>query len=94
MARYLVTATHTPEECLRGGREFAQQPRANELLETTYFGCPHGVHQSWTVAEFEGEEEAREVIPAIFRERARIVPVEVLTFDEAMALHAAVMAEH
>lgn len=87
MPKYLVTFAHTPEECARAGEEFIQHPRAKEILDATWWGCSSGDHTTWTVLDFAGEEAARSTLTEVFRDRARIVPVESFSYEDMTAAH-------
>lgn len=87
MGLYVIDAPHTEEECARAGVEFEKHPRAREILEKTVWGCGSGEHRAWTVTEFGSEDEAKTLVPAEFRGKATIYPVEVFTFNQMMEAH-------
>jgi hypothetical protein len=88
MGLYVIEVPHTPEQCARSAREFETHPRGPETIEKTVWGCRvGGEHRSWTVAEFSDEHEARGLIPKELKAGAKIVPVEVFTFEQMLAAH-------
>jgi hypothetical protein len=50
------------------------------------FGCLDGVHKSWIIAEVENKEEARRILPPIYRSKAKIVGLDKFKLDEVNQL--------
>ncbi len=85
MARYIVESAHTQEECLRSLDEILA--KGNEALTKFDFGCHSGVHTGWTTVEARSDTDARRVLPAFLRDRARVVKVEKETVDQIKSYH-------
>lgn len=85
---YMLEVPHTPEECMAAFEGFSKHPRAEEVLKNTFAGCNHDNHMAWSVASFESEDEARELVtlPAL-QQKMKIHPVDVFTLDEMRAAH-------
>ncbi len=76
MPEFVIEIPHSPEECSAAAGEIVRHPRARDLVASTYWGCPGGAHSTWIVGEFEGEAEARRLVPRLLRDTARVVRVE------------------
>jgi len=88
MALYVIDVPHAAEECSRAAKEFETHPRGPETIEKTVWGCRvGGGHRAWTVAEFQNEDEARQLIPRELRGRETIYPVESFTFEQMLKAH-------
>lgn len=85
MARFLIESKHTPEECL--GALDALSAHGETFLERFNFACAEDDHRSWAFVEAEDEAAARDMMPAILRDRARIVEVERYTPEEIREMH-------
>ena len=79
MARFLIEVPHdgsmvacaqTVDLFLRTGSHF---------LTHADWGCRDGEHKAWIVVEVENRDEARNVIPPIFRAQAKIVQLNAFT---------------
>jgi hypothetical protein len=89
MARYLVQATHTPEECLQGLDDIvALGPQEIQRYD---FGCAvgdHSNHVCFCSVEAASEAAAREMLPRGIRGKAQITEVGKYTADQVRAFHA------
>lgn len=87
MPKFLVELPHTAEECSQAGEEFSKHPRAKEILDSTYWRCSYGEHVAYTVADFESEGEAKDLVPEPLKSKLNIRPVDVFTYDQMMESH-------
>jgi hypothetical protein len=85
VARYVIEASHTKEECvavldaiLRAGAHY---------LTNTDWGCEDGVHTAWLIVEAESRDEARLMIPPLWRDRAQLVALNKFTPAQIRAFH-------
>jgi len=70
---YLIEAAHSPDECAQAMDEaLARGPR---FLARFDWGCVEGEHTGWATVEAEDASEARSMVPAVVRSRARVVRV-------------------
>jgi len=70
---YLIEAAHSPDECAQAMDEaLARGPR---FLAQFDWGCVEGEHTGWATVEAEDASEARSMVPAVVRSRARVVRV-------------------
>ncbi len=85
MSRYFIESPHTKEECLTALDEaLAKGP---DVLGEFDWGCMAGDHTAYGVVEARTEAEAREMVPAIVRSKARIVTVDKVTPDMIRSFH-------
>ena len=76
---YLIEAPHSPDECAQAMDEaLAKGPR---FLAQFDWGCVEGEHTGWATVEAGNESEARSMVPAVVRSKARVVRVGKVTPD-------------
>jgi hypothetical protein len=85
VARFLLEAPHTVEECLQALDEVMAQ--STQLMAKHDWGCAAGVHVGWAVVEAEDEAEATKFIPTFLREKSRVVRLNKFTPEQVRALH-------
>ncbi len=88
MARYLVQATHTPDQCLQGLDDIvAQGP--NEIGRYD-FGCAvgdHSNHVCFCSVEAGSEAAVRDMLPRGIRAIARVTEVGKFTAEQVKSFH-------
>jgi hypothetical protein len=84
--KYVIETPHTPQECLRAlDEELAKGP---EILKKFSWGCKAGDHTGYAIVDVMNEGEARSLVPTFVLNKARIVPVEILTPELIKSFHA------
>jgi hypothetical protein len=90
MARYLVQATHTPEQCLAGLDDIiAMGPGQIDRYD---FGCAvgdHSNHVCFCTAEAPDEAALREMLPRGIRSIALVTEIGKFTAEQVKSFHAA-----
>jgi hypothetical protein len=81
MDRYLIESPHTAEDCDKAIEEIAMAG----FLHHFEWGCKDGVHSAWAIIEAENREHARQIVPWMMREKARIV--KLVKFEVADPVH-------
>ena len=81
MYRYLVESPHNPEDCDR----IIQEIHAAGYLHHFEWGCHDGVHCGWAIIETDNPEHARQIVPWMVRDKARVVKLE--KFESVDPLH-------
>ena len=81
MERYLIESPHAPEDCDRAVREV----HAAGFLHQFEWGCDVGVHTAWAIVEAMDIEHARQIVPWMFRDKARVV--RVVKYELAEKVH-------
>jgi hypothetical protein len=85
MARYLIHASHEPEECVRLLDSYLQA--GAHYLTHAEWGCKAGVHEEWLIVEAEDDASAILMVPPILRTEAELVKLNQFTPDEIRAMH-------
>jgi hypothetical protein len=88
MARYLVQATHRPEECLQGLDDIIAQGSGE--IERYDFGCAvgdHSNHVCFCSAEASSEAAVREMLPRGIRANAQVTEVGKFTVEQVRSFH-------
>ena len=73
MAKFLIEVPHESEvvACARAIKVLLES--GSHFLTHADFGCQDGVHKAWLVVEAESRDEARNVLPPLYRRQATIV---------------------
>jgi hypothetical protein len=82
MDRFLIELPHEPESvaCLRAARVLVDT--GSHYLTHADFGCFDGEHKAWMIVEVNSKEEARSILPPIYRSQAKIVKLNKFTVEE------------
>jgi hypothetical protein len=73
MAKFLIEVPHEAEKvaCLRAIQILLQT--GSHYLTNAEFGCVDGVHKAWITVDVDSKEEARCILPPLYRSQATIV---------------------
>lgn len=82
---YMVTTTHTPEQCLQALDEMAAKNK--KLLGTMQWGCNSGDHTGYAFVQAPSEEQALAQLPQTNRAGAKAVMVTKFTPEQLAAIH-------
>ena len=82
---YHIESPHSKEECLEALDEVLA--RGPQFLAQFDWGCMAGQHVGWATVDAGSESEARNMIPAVVRNKARIIPVNKFTPTEIESFH-------
>ena len=82
MARYLIEVPHEnkKEACDRAIRVFMET--GSHWMTHADWGCRDGVHKAWFIVEVGSKEEARGILPALFRQTAVIISLQRFSLDD------------
>jgi len=81
MNRYLIESPHTVEDCDKAVKAI----HAAGYLHYFEWGCDDGVHAGWAIVEAENLEHARQIVPWMFRDKARFI--KLVKYEMADKLH-------
>ncbi len=81
---YLVTSTHTPEECLASMDQVAKNKK---LLEKAEWGCMSGDHTVYLRIDAKSPEDAINQLPEHERKNAKAVKLTKLTAAQIKKFH-------
>ncbi|MGC2047506.1 MAG: hypothetical protein WA635_02685 [Gallionella sp.] len=82
MTRFLIEAPHEEETvaCSRAVKVFLES--GSHFLTNADWGCKDGEHKAWFIAEVDSKEQARAILPLMYRTRAKIVQLNKFTIEE------------
>jgi len=83
-AKYLVLASHTPEECLNVLDDVKE--KGTKLLSKFDWGCMTGDHTGYLVIEAKDEEAVKGMLPSSMQ-GARIVKLNKFTAGQIKSFH-------
>ena len=86
MARYLIEVAHESETLAWARAIKLLLQTGSHFLTHADFGCMDNDHRAWIVVECDSKEEARNLVPAIYRSRATITGLNKFSLDEIDAL--------
>jgi hypothetical protein len=90
MTRFLVEVPHddSKEGCARAIRTFLAT--GSHFMTNADWGCSDGEHKAWFIVDMDSKEEARFVLPPMYRSVAQITALEKFTQEKIDAI----MAQH
>ncbi len=82
MERYLIEVPHeaTKSACNNAVRVFLQT--GSHFLSHADWGCHDGEHKAWLIVEVENKDQARQILPPLFRWETKIVKLHTYTREE------------
>jgi hypothetical protein len=81
--KYLIETPHTEKECAK----LITWIHAQGCLYNFEWGCESGAHCGWTVVDTDGEEQVKMMVPALVRNKARIVKLNKYAGENVESLH-------
>jgi len=81
MERYLIEVPHEAEHvaCLLAIKILLDT--GSHYLTNADFGCKDGVHSAWIVVEADSKDEARSILPPVYRSQAKIVKLNKFALE-------------
>ncbi len=82
MKRYLIEVPHGADKksCDQAIQIFLQT--GSHFLTHADWGCYDGEHKAWITVDVENKEEARLILPSLFRQTAKITELTNFTTEE------------
>lgn len=82
MQRYLVEVPHEAEmvACARAVKLLLET--GSHFLTHADFGCRDGDHRAWIIVEAENKDQARGMVPPLYRGPARVIRLNKFSIDE------------
>jgi hypothetical protein len=80
MARFLLEVPHEGVVCARAAQIFLNA--GSHFLTHADWGCKDGEHKAWIIAEVENKDEARSILPPVFRAQAKITRLNYYSLDQ------------
>ena len=90
MARFLIEVPHESEavSCARANKVLLES--GSHFLTHADMGCLDGVHKAWIVVDVDSKDEARNLLPPVYRRQATIVQLSkfgLKELDDFIKLH-------
>lgn len=82
---YLVTSTHTPEQCLNTLTDF--KSKGDAFLSKFEFGCMSGDHTSYAFLEGKSEADVKAMLPKEVQATTKVQKVDKFTPDQIEKIH-------
>jgi hypothetical protein len=81
-ARFLIEVPHggTMAACVNAVEIFHKT--GSHFLTHADWGCKDGVHKAWMVVDVDTRDEAKAIVPPLFRQHATIVQLNSFTTDD------------
>jgi hypothetical protein len=82
MPRFLIEVPHEPAvvSCARANKVLLES--GSHFLTHADFGCNDGVHKAWIIVDVDSKDEARNLLPPIYRPEATIVQLTKFGLNE------------
>jgi hypothetical protein len=87
MKKFLIEVPHknNKSDCEKAIRIFLQT--GSHFLNKADWGCTDGEHKAWIVVEVPRKEDARNIIPPLYRSTAKIVELSTFDMEESVKYH-------
>jgi hypothetical protein len=82
MARYLIEVPHEPDVQACVGAVQVFLATGSHLLTHADWGCMDGQHCAWIIADVEGKDEARHLVPPACRTDARVIGLNKFSMEQ------------
>lgn len=83
MDRYLVSVSHTNDDCVRA----LKAVEAVGMITHFDWGCKDGDHTGYVIIEAESRSQALMVVPPLMRDKARAVRLVKFEPEEVRSMH-------
>ena len=82
MQRFLIEVPHEAETsaCLKAIKIL--HDTGSHYLTNADYGCMDGVHKAWIVVEVENKEQARNILPGVYRPKANIIGLNKFSSEQ------------
>jgi hypothetical protein len=82
MSKFLIEVPHEADriKCARAVEVFLKS--GSHFVTNAEWGCRDGDHRSWIIVDVDSKEEARSIVPPIYRSQAKITGLNRFTLRE------------
>jgi hypothetical protein len=82
MAKFIIEVPHDPDttSCIQAVQVF--MATGSHFLTHADWGCKDGEHRAWIMVELDSKEEARSILPPVYRPQAKIVQLNRFNFSD------------
>ncbi len=82
MDRFFIEVPHEAEVLACANAVKILLETGSHFLSHADWGCLDGVHKAWVIVEAENKEQARQMLPSAYRDRAVIVKLNKFSLEE------------
>ena len=82
MARFLVEVPHEAEEKACALAIQLLLRTGSHYLTNADWGCMDGEHKGWMIVDVDSKEQARGILPPVYRSKAKIVQLNRFSLEE------------
>jgi hypothetical protein len=86
MTRFLIELPHAAETIACARAIHILMTTGSHFLTHADYGCLDGDHRAWITVDVDDREEARRLLPPLYRAEARIVRLNKFSLEEIEAL--------
>jgi hypothetical protein len=88
MAKFIIEVPHEADatSCIQAVQVFFES--GSHFMTHADWGCQDGEHKAWMLVELDSKEEARAILPPLYRHEAKIVQLNRFTRDDIKDLPA------
>ena len=81
-ARFLIEVPHEESTvaCARAVEVFLRT--GSHFLTHADWGCKDGEHKAWIIVEVDSKDEARNILPPVYRPQAKFVQLKTFSIEE------------
>ncbi len=82
MSKFLIEVPHERDMagCARAVRTFLTS--GSHFVTNADWGCRDGDHRAWIVVDVDSKDEAKAIVPPVYRSQAKIVALNRFTLQE------------
>jgi hypothetical protein len=81
-SRFLIEVPHDPTMTACVGAIEVFHKSGSHFLTHANWGCKDGVHKAWMVVEVDSRDQAKAIVPPLFRSSATIVQLNEFSVDD------------
>ena len=82
MPRFLIELEHNDDydACVKAVSTLLST--GSHFITNTDWGCSDGEHKAWLIVEVENKDQARQIVPSLFRSETKITKLHTFTREE------------
>lgn len=84
MKKFLIEVPHSSDKAACDHAIQVFRETGSHFLTKADWGCMDGEHKAWIIVEVESKEDARFIVPPIFRSEAKIIQLASFSSSEIL----------
>lgn len=85
MKQYIIESPHTKEECLSAMDDTLKI--GADAMKQFKWGCMAGNHTAWAIVDADDPDEAKKMVPASLRYKAKASEIDEITPEQVKSFH-------